>query len=152
MSDPFFRRSSFKTPLKYEANNTVRNGIPEYRLLESFSFEIGGFGTETFITVPMHFVTDLASIPKGVRWMLPPDGPYAKAAVIHDFMYEFASEYGWSRAYADLVFKEGMERLKVPAHTRTIMYRSVRMFGHRNFDKISESNQSLLTRSNQNKL
>jgi hypothetical protein len=152
MSDPFFRRSSFKTPLQYEPTDTTRNGIPEYRLLESFSFEIGGFGTETFITVPRLFVTDLASIPKGVRWMLPPDGPYAKAAVIHDYMYEFASAFGWERAYADLVFREGMERLEVPAPTRSIMYRSVRMFGHRNFDKISEANQFLLEEHNLSRL
>ncbi|MCR9222959.1 MAG: DUF1353 domain-containing protein [Hyphomonas sp.] len=147
MSDIFFRRSSFKTPLKYEPAGTTRKGIPEYRLLESFSFEIGGFGSETFITVPQFFVTDLASIPKGVRWMLPPNGPYAKAAVIHDYMYEFASVFRWDRSYADLVFREGMERLDVPAHIRTIMYRSVRTFGNRNFDKVSEANRFLLTHS-----
>lgn len=148
MTDLFFRRSSFATPLKYEPAGTTRRGIPEFRLLESFSFEIGGFGSECFITVPALFVTDLASIPKGVRWMLPPDGPYAKAAVIHDYMYEFASAFGWQRAYADLVFKEGMERLNVPAPTRSVMYRSVRMFGFKNFDKVSESNAHLAHQDN----
>ena len=39
------------------------------------------------IVVPRGFVTDLASIPRPFWSWLPPDGPWAKAAVIHDFLY-----------------------------------------------------------------
>jgi hypothetical protein len=39
------------------------------------------------IIVPRGFVTDLASIPRPLWSWLPPDGPWAKAAVIHDFLY-----------------------------------------------------------------
>ncbi len=140
MEDFWFRKSDFASPLKYVELDTKRHGRKEYRLTESFAFEIGGFGSETFIAVPEGFVTDFASIPPGLRGMLPPNGPYAKAAVIHDYMYEFANDYGWSREYADLVFKEGMERLKVNFFTRWLMYTAVRVFGNKNFGNVSELN------------
>ena len=82
------RRASFHTPLRYEPTGTKREGRPEYRLLEEFSYEIGGFGSGWFIHVPAGFVTDFASIPYGFRGVLPPNGPWGKAAVVHDYMYE----------------------------------------------------------------
>lgn len=43
-----------------------------------------------FITLPKGFVCDLASIPKYLQWMFKPDGPWAKAAAIHDFLYNLS--------------------------------------------------------------
>lgn len=34
--------------------------------------------------VPSGFRTDLASVPRALHWLLPPDGPYEAAAVRHD--------------------------------------------------------------------
>jgi hypothetical protein len=136
MSDFFCRIPSFETPLRYVSLATRRNGLPEYQLTEEFAFEIGGWGSKTFIAVPIGFVTDLASIPWGFRWILPPDGPYAKAAVIHDFMYENAGHVGWSRGYCDLIFLDGMRTLSVARLVRLIMYAAVRVFGARNFKKV----------------
>ena len=42
------------------------------------------------IVVPPHFVTDFASVPRPFRWLAPPDGPYAAASVIHDWLYSIA--------------------------------------------------------------
>ena len=39
------------------------------------------------VTVPQYFVTDLASIPPVFYEYLTPTGPYAYAAVIHDYLY-----------------------------------------------------------------
>lgn len=39
------------------------------------------------ITVPAGMTTDLASIPAVVSGLLPPDGPWARAAVVHDFLF-----------------------------------------------------------------
>jgi hypothetical protein len=136
MSHLFCRIPSFQTPLRYEKLGTKRNGLPEYRLTEEFAFEIGGWGSKTFITVPVGFVTDLASIPWGFRWILPPNGPYAKAATIHDFMYENAGHIGWTREYCDLVFLEGMRTLGVAKPVRLMMFCAVRLFGWRNFKRV----------------
>ncbi len=40
------------------------------------------------ITVPKGFLTDLASIPSLFHGLLPPDGEYAPAAIVHDFLYQ----------------------------------------------------------------
>lgn len=130
------RIPSFRTPLQYKPLGTRRDGRPEYLLTEEFSFEIGGWGTCTFITVPAGFVTDLASIPWGFRRILPPNGPYAKAAIIHDFMYENAPTVGWTRHYCDIVFLAGMRTLGVNLFVRRVMYLAVRLFGWRNFGKV----------------
>ncbi len=42
------------------------------------------------IHVPAGFVTDLASVPRIFWTLLPPDGKYAKAAIIHDYLYDNA--------------------------------------------------------------
>lgn len=46
---------------------------------------------ELFITVPKGFMTDLTSIPKMMDKALPPDGQYAPAAVVHDFLYQMTT-------------------------------------------------------------
>jgi hypothetical protein len=40
---------------------------------------------DTF-TVPAETVTDLATVPRLVRWLLPQDGPWAASAVLHDWL------------------------------------------------------------------
>ncbi|HFW4799072.1 TPA: DUF1353 domain-containing protein, partial [Salmonella enterica subsp. diarizonae serovar 60-67:z35:-] len=78
------------------------------------------------IEVPAGFITDLASVPR-ILWMfLPPDGKYAKAAIIHDYMYDNALR---TKKEADLIFLDGMTVLGVPKWKRTIMYCAVRLFG-----------------------
>jgi hypothetical protein len=59
--------------------------------------------------VPAGFTSDFASIPK-VFWTVvgDPDGPWAPAAVIHDFLYRTAIV---PRAEADAIFREAMEEL-----------------------------------------
>src|SRR4051812_2279337 len=46
-----------------------------------------GKARDELIVAPAGFVTDLASIPRIVWSVYPPDGPWVKAAIIHDFLY-----------------------------------------------------------------
>ena len=85
---------------------------PMYFLLEPISW------TPTFVqasklsktTVPKGFVTDLASIPPILYSYLRPDGPYAYAAIIHDYLY-------WEQkgliGEANDILRAAMEDLKV---------------------------------------
>ncbi|ENS4526854.1 DUF1353 domain-containing protein, partial [Salmonella enterica] len=57
---------------------------------------------------------------------LPPDGKYAKAAIIHDWMYDNALR---TKREADLIFLDGMTVLGVPKWKRMVMYWAVRVFG-----------------------
>jgi hypothetical protein len=79
-----------------------------------------------FITVPRDTVTDLASVPRWLWMIFPPHGKYAKAAIVHDYLY---SQAVGTKAFADNVFNEAMAVLGVPKWRRLAMYLAVRAFG-----------------------
>lgn len=76
--------------------------------------------------VPRGFITDLASIPAALRWLIDPDGPSRQAAVLHDFLY--CAHY-MTRAEADALFLEALEACGVDWATRHAMYIGVRVGG-----------------------
>jgi hypothetical protein len=99
-------------------------------------------GTTDEITVPAGFVTDLASIPRWAWTILPPDGPWVKAAVIHDFLYQTKGTGVWkghpsgdtrptpyTRAQADGILREAMEDRQVGPVARNIIWAAVRVGG-----------------------
>lgn len=77
-------------------------------------------------TVPAGIITDLASIPHIFRVFLSPAGKYARATVLHDWLYKTRSV---SRETADALLLEGSEALGVGRLTRWAMHRAVRAFG-----------------------
>ncbi|HIB1583210.1 TPA: DUF1353 domain-containing protein, partial [Salmonella enterica subsp. enterica serovar Muenchen] len=78
------------------------------------------------IEVPAGFITDLATVPRIFWILLPPDGKYAKAAIIHDYLYDNALR---TKKEVDLIFLDGMKVLGVPKWKRIVMYQAVRLFG-----------------------
>lgn len=74
------------------------------------------------------FLTDFASVPRIFWPLLPPNGRYGKAAVVHDFLYRTAGQA--TKSQADHVFLEAMKALGVNLLTRYIMFYGVRLFGH----------------------
>jgi hypothetical protein len=58
--------------------------------------------------------------------IFPPHGKYAKAAIVHDYLY---SQAVGTKAFADNVFNEAMAVLGVPKWRRLAMYWAVRAFG-----------------------
>ena len=79
-----------------------------------------------FAKVPVGFVTDFASIPKALWSIIAPSGPYARAAVVHDWLY---ANHKYTRKRSDQIFKEGMKVLDVNWFVRGWMYNAVRWFG-----------------------
>ncbi|MEA1973681.1 MAG: DUF1353 domain-containing protein [Candidatus Cloacimonadota bacterium] len=79
------------------------------------------------ITIPRGFQTDLASIPRGFRWLISVNNNSVTPAVIHDYLY--ATKGIVSRKEADLIFLEMLKRYKVSYWKRKSMYYAVRMFG-----------------------
>ncbi len=79
------------------------------------------------IHIPAGFLTDFASVPRLFWNILPPNGPYGKAAVVHDYLYRTKGVA--TKAEADAVFLEAMKALGVGWFTRYSMYRAVVAFG-----------------------
>jgi len=127
--------SSYTTPLAYKPTGANRRGRPVYALTKSFTYEIGSRGSGIAITVPAGFETDLASIPWPLNKVFPPNGPWAKAAVVHDWNYR---KNFVSRALADYLFFEGMKPLGVCLATRVLFWVGVRATGRRIFKKYGD--------------
>ena len=95
------------------------------------------------ITVPAGAPTDLASIPR-FAWSIgfPADGPWTKAAVIHDFLYRTRGTCRWNlrlcvtgrkrpftRAESDAILRDAMKVLGVGAWQRLVIWLAVRLGG-----------------------
>ena len=82
-------------------------------------------------TVPKGFVSDLASIPPIFFTLLRPDGEYAYAAILHDYLY-------WEQTHpkekADDILKFAMEDFGVKALTVETIYKAVHLFGQNSWD------------------
>lgn len=78
------------------------------------------------VFVPVGFVTDLASIPRIFWTAFPPDGDYAYAAIVHDYLY-------WSqdrpREEADLILKLAMQDFNLNEATVFTIFEAVTLFG-----------------------
>ncbi len=118
---------------------SIRAGRSLWALHDDLSYTTGD-GAEV-ITVPKGFVTDLASVPRIVWSFYPPDGPWVKAAIIHDFLYETQGTGIWhshtgnsrvaayTRAEADGILKEGMADRGVGGWEQFVIWSSVRLGG-----------------------
>ncbi len=76
------------------------------------------------VTAPKGFVSDLASVPRIFWSIFRPDGKYAYAAIIHDWLYW---EQVVSREDADRIFLEAMEEFDVKG-SKTV-FNAVRLGG-----------------------
>lgn len=103
--------------------------------------------TET-ITVPTGFVTDLASVPRAMWWLIAPFD-VARAAIIHDLLYKVIRQYRWehqkgikntedtalvkaAKIAADKVFLLGMRDAdpKIPGYKIYLSWKAVDLFGN----------------------
>lgn len=118
---------NFKDTLRVEVTNKVCNGRIIYRLLEGFAYEPGDKFGSLEIIVPKGFETDFASIPRFFWRIFPPAGRYAKAAVIHDYLY--VNYTGINKKDVDYIFWLAMKESCVPAWKRWCIWKAVDIFG-----------------------
>ena len=79
--------SKFTTPAILEMLDDYR-----WRLVEPFEFWLTD-NPDDVIYVPEGYVTDLASVPRLLWALFPPHGRYAKAAIIHDWLYDNVTDW-----------------------------------------------------------
>tara|TARA_B100000085_G_C18535251_1_gene509711 strand:+ start:761 stop:1237 length:477 start_codon:yes stop_codon:yes gene_type:complete len=91
------------------------------------------------ITVPLGYITDLASVPR-ICWFAIAPFDVARPAVVHDVLYEKINavrentskkDFKKARKIADIVFLQGMEATEplVAKWKKWSAYYAVRMFG-----------------------
>ncbi len=95
----------------------------EWRTTQPLTFD--GFNHE--FEVCENFATDLVSVPSVFAWFVPRAGRYARAAVLHDYLWRYPDRTGCDRRQADYRFRRQMQRDGVSLLRRWIMWAAVRM-------------------------
>lgn len=135
----------FMVLLDDKTHPSLRGGRSLWALAEEITYAPSdGSGV---ITVPKGFVTDLASIPQPFWALLPPDGPWVKAAVIHDYLYYTQGSGVWkchprsitaakdyTRPQADWILRDAMQDRGVGGFKRNVIYLAVRVGGQHGWD------------------
>lgn len=121
--------SSFTEPLEYKFANGYYNGRPLYVITKEFNYIVGSIHDPLNwkITVPVGFVTDLASVPWPLSIFFKPDGPWAKAAVIHDFLLTY-NQFD-ENVVPNAIFYEAMLVSKVPKLVAWCFWKITSVFG-----------------------
>jgi len=82
-------------------------------------------------TVPAGYITDYASIPRALGWIYPKDGPYRKAAIVHDYLITnglVKKEFVIESNRVDEIFREAMNDTGgIPKIRQWIMWAGVRL-------------------------
>ncbi|CAK9889529.1 hypothetical protein PS652_02358 [Pseudomonas fluorescens] len=101
---------------------------PVYYLREPIGWRPGRgeIGKHEAVEVPVGFVTDFASIPREFYSLLRPDGLYAYAAVIHDYLYW---DQSLERDACDEILKLCMKDFRIDFATVTTIYTGVHAGG-----------------------
>lgn len=102
-----------------------RDGRTTVVVLRPFAYTLAD-GSRT-VRVPPTYLTDFASIPGVVRWVIPPFGRHAIAAVLHDWLYTIGQPD--RRGEADDIFREALKELGVGLARRSTMHAAVRAGG-----------------------
>lgn len=131
--------------LENKTRPSIRDGRSQWGVQRPLTYHAGD--RTNSITIPAGFVTDLTSVPRWGWVLIPPDGPWVKAAIVHDFLYATIGTGKWkghpasitrptpySRLESDRILGEAMKDLGVGPVARTIIYWAVRLGGGRSWD------------------
>lgn len=112
------------------------------------------------ITVPKGFITDLASVPRVIWWLIPNDGRHIiEGSVVHDWLYANAGEIpGWkySRTQANFVLREAMREQGASRWERFVVWAALQAFGFISWNrhkkaKVALENDTIATTTQQTK-
>lgn len=116
-----------------------RNNINNYILLEPVSVVLSN---KKEITIPKGYVWDLASVPRLLWSLVPPDSDAELAFLIHDYLYENHKILNYDQKFCDNELKmwskilNGTEnKISLRNIDNSIRYYAVRLFGKKVFNR-----------------
>lgn len=125
--------SSFTSNILLETTGIYSKGRPVVVVRRDFVFYKEYLGEKFAVAVPQGFATDMASIPRIFWPIFPPFGKYFKAAIVHDYLYQYPTLC--TRKEADVIFLEAMKVSGVNKYVAGVMYAAVRLLGWRRYGK-----------------
>ena len=108
---------------------------------EPLTYKVGI--SQDSITVPVGFVTDLASIPPALQSFIQQNGPYLLPAVVHDYLYW---KQTCTRDQSDQILLLAMIEHAVPEAQRFAIYQAVHFAGMFAWDENARSRKAGLVR------
>lgn len=105
-----------------------------WRTTVPFRYYFNDHTLQTYVEVPANYLTDGASVPRIFWNLLPPQGAYGQAAVLHDWLCEHLTimkngqPTSITRKEADVAFKDACIALGVPRWKRNVMFIAVAVY------------------------
>ena len=138
-----------------DAEASAKYRRPMYRVTDAFSFYIGPKKDANWVHGPNGFLTDGASVPKWLHWLIKPWGKHGQAAVVHDVLCEIPyvfTETGPEIISYNTAHKIFKQALQVTGNSKAkvfVMYWAVRTYfffkGYKVDIKLAHANQTLLS-------
>lgn len=100
-----------------------------WKVLEPFSYTTNDGKS---VHVPQDFVTDLASVPRGLWNICPKDDVDSAASVVHDIAYR---DRLYPQRDCDRIYLEAMRDCGQTLAKRRMKYRALRLFGWYSYNK-----------------
>lgn len=106
----------------YSELQVVKQGRDSWRLLADWRTPYG--------IMPKGFISDGASIPRPLWWVMHPAGILFEAAIVHDYYYAHALR---DRHFADKIFERVAEYYGATRTESRLAYIGVRLLGKGNY-------------------
>jgi hypothetical protein len=127
-----FTRFSAEEQLRYSKLASAMYGKTMYETLPGFRYYIGSENSNEYVDVETGFLTDGATVPRALWWLLPPIDEYSQATTLHDKLCRtytitrvvngIATTVPITRKRIDEILKEAMDVLEVtPWKKKAIM-------------------------------
>lgn len=127
--------TTFESKYSYVVRRRVvgSNSKIYYKLEVGLTIELSN---KDIIVIPDGFIWDLSSVPRFLWGLLPPDGDFELASLIHDFLYKTPA-LGYSRKFSDdemLIWSKAVSGTQNKWSFRNLdnqlRYIAVRIFGN----------------------
>lgn len=107
-----FTRFSAEEQLRFNKAASVLNGMDLWDTLPGFRYGIGSKDSNEYVDVESGFLTDGATIPRFLWWLLPPIGEYSQACTLHD---KLCSTYMITRIVNGIITQVPVTRKEIDA-------------------------------------
>ena len=124
--------------LRYNKAASKLNKKDLWDTIPGFRYGIGSKNSDRYVDVETGFVTDGATIPRFLWWLLPPIGEYSQACTLHDklcttytiieIVNGVHTEVAVSRKEIDTILDEAMGVLEVTAWKRKTIMAGVNLY------------------------
>lgn len=120
--------------MEYDEQASAFCGHDYWQVTEAFRYYFDDASLNTYVEVPVGYLSDGASVPRIFWGLLPAWGAYGQAAVLHDYLCEHLTQIKngqtvtITRKQADDAFKDACVALDVPRWKRNIMFIAIAVY------------------------